>query len=648
MTSVQNSETATGSTKRGSARASREGKGDSRKDSRTSKDHKEAPKGGRAPDDGSTNRKFEPKAKDSTPELAEGRSDTFADQTREAPPPESLPHPMDTEKLVGRLPDPAVDPEERTDDVDGSCAKYDEEDKTLSLSTALPTTTSKEVYRAGTEEVVQTPSASLNNYEVSTYASESTKSISTDTLTVCNEELYDSPTNGETVQSSPTNGESLQSSLREEGDMQNCMEEKGFAAIKEPHSPKNQDSTTQESNDTFDDLLGNCDNSQFYVDLDDFGTSLSPYKVDLKTLKRVGKQKKVDEYEEKIIERDPTRFFGHSACGIGNILQLDLAKLSRERRWIWLLARYEAFCLTLQVNGINLSKIRTGRAKGSRCQLIDYINKERARIFGNDTFFQTGETLMNIPPFVNFLRREELLFFGIAKTPYEVVSVDEFKPEPDSGEPYKVVHTIVLDGTESLREDMGLRFVMYFTFDNQENSEYVNAHVPLQKSWIHEVPIRIVRSYNSHSRYSPIWGYRYDGLYRIINVFSDNNHEGTRVWVYIFSACNTKLRPPRHKLTHDTILKFKIVKERSLRGILYKHTLTHYKIQRHINSRRADDIKHVDIIFKGKRLFTVGIPHFVKMKSKVPIPVNLAAIYYYIKQVRLTNKMNIWKAPQGE
>lgn len=133
----------------------------------------------------------------------------------------------------------------------------------------------------------------------------------------------------------------------------------------------------------------------------------------------------------------------------------------------------------------------------TRQDLFQLFSEERKRIFGDVDFFPVGEPYLEIPSFTHFFKREELLYFGICQSPYDTVSVGNLKDGTE------VAQAIILDGAPSLRMDMGTRFILYSQFERcgDEASDYTDRNQPIFQSWIHEVPIRVVRGYNAVSRY---------------------------------------------------------------------------------------------------------------------------------------------------
>lgn len=121
---------------------------------------------------------------------------------------------------------------------------------------------------------------------------------------------------------------------------------------------------------------------------------------------------------------------------------------------------------------------------------------------------------------------------------------------------------------------------------------------------------------------------------------SDNNRQGLRVWTYVFSACNPALEPPVFTQNEDD---FEVVatNDSDLKSIFINHSNIHAKFQKNIRKKAAEDLRPVDVLFKGKKLFTIGVPHLVRQgrEAKIPLVVNFAIIYRYIKQLCMATQV---------
>ena len=58
------------------------------------------------------------------------------------------------------------------------------------------------------------------------------------------------------------------------------------------------------------------------------------------------------------------------------------------------------------------------------------------------------------------------------------------------------------------------------------------GNLALSRNFKEGIPIRVTRGHLHKSRYSPVAGYRYDGLYRIENYWKDRGKDGHIVWRY--------------------------------------------------------------------------------------------------------------------
>eukprot|EP00371_Babesia_bovis_P000750 XP_001609397.1 SET domain containing protein [Babesia bovis T2Bo] len=350
----------------------------------------------------------------------------------------------------------------------------------------------------------------------------------------------------------------------------------------------------------------------------------------------------LDDFERDIRKRDPTLHFAKSAQGLSGILRNGLSETPRPQQLIWLIARFEAICQRLHESGNSICSIVSGNASMTVKQLLQLFEKERKKIFGSVDFFPIGEPYLGIPPFSHFFKREELFYFGLCSMPYDEVSIHSIEGTIDA------VQSLILDDSQCLRYDLGTRFVLYSHFENCGNDtvQYTDCSEALFHSWINETPIRIVRAFNAISRYAPLWGYRYDGLYRIIGMYSDNNKQGYRVWAYIFSVCNPELEPPVF-VPSEEHFELGSITDQELKSYLSMQFELHMKSQRILRRRLPEDLRRVDVYLSGQHLFTIAVPHLLRHNSRtvgssrLPLVVNFAIIYRYIK--RLCEKTGLAK-----
>ncbi|GFE55508.1 SET domain-containing protein protein [Babesia ovis] len=355
----------------------------------------------------------------------------------------------------------------------------------------------------------------------------------------------------------------------------------------------------------------------------------------------------LDDFERDLRKRDPTQHFPKSARGFSCILDKSLQKTPRNQQIIWMIARFEAICQRLQESGNSISRILSGDATMTRRQLLQLFDKERKLLFGDIDFFPIGEPYLGIPPFTHFFKREELIYFGICPSAYDSISVHKLR------DGIETAHAIILDASQTLGVDMGSRFVLYSKFEasGKYALDYTDKSDPIFHSWIHEIPIRVVRAYNAVSRYAPLWGYRYDGLYRIIGMHSDNKKRGIRVWTYVFSVCNPELEPPVF-LQGDDGSELNNISDQELRSVLVHQLHLHMQSQKLLKKRLKDDLRHVDVVLDGRKLFTIAIPHLLRHSGnkKPPLIVNFAIIYRYIKRLcAVTHRAESWlRGPVAE
>jgi putative restriction endonuclease len=58
------------------------------------------------------------------------------------------------------------------------------------------------------------------------------------------------------------------------------------------------------------------------------------------------------------------------------------------------------------------------------------------------------------------------------------------------------------------------------------------GNLALAKSRQLGLPVRVIRGHNSRSQYAPKFGYRYDGLYAVVDSWHDVGRSGFRIWRY--------------------------------------------------------------------------------------------------------------------
>ncbi|SIO73304.1 Histone-lysine N-methyltransferase EHMT1 [Babesia microti strain RI] len=309
--------------------------------------------------------------------------------------------------------------------------------------------------------------------------------------------------------------------------------------------------------------------------------------------------------------------------------------LNNKEQLVWFMELFEHFWYT---------RTRSFSSKGSRQSIVDDIKMLHNTLGGPKKFFNVGQGVFKLPPFTYFLVKEELYHFSICISLNQTVSVDDYRSDVTTltlNE--KVAHAVLLDVNAPLRDDQGLRFILLGQSDNPNKNQTLStpSNAALLQSWLHEIPIRVVRAYNCHSRFAPLWGYRYDGLYRIIDVYSDTNNDGIRIWVFIFSACNENIIPPSHVYTEQMEATLYKIRDPHTRMRVAYQIQARAKIQRAIPLKRSEYIKQVDVVYNGKKLFTIGVSYMLKKRpcDKYPAVLNLYCIYKFIVKICMERKL---------
>uniref|UniRef100_A0A0G4HKA9 SET domain-containing protein n=1 Tax=Chromera velia CCMP2878 TaxID=1169474 RepID=A0A0G4HKA9_9ALVE len=107
---------------------------------------------------------------------------------------------------------------------------------------------------------------------------------------------------------------------------------------------------------------------------------------------------------------------------------------------------------------------------------------------------------------------------------------------------------IVMNGGYDDDDDLGDRFI-YCGMGKSDQQSLTAGNKALMDSWQRGLPVRVLRGYKGHSQFAPSWGFRYDGLYVIAEMFMDTSgEEGVgRVWKCLF-----KKVPPQANLKRLT------------------------------------------------------------------------------------------------
>jgi putative restriction endonuclease len=140
------------------------------------------------------------------------------------------------------------------------------------------------------------------------------------------------------------------------------------------------------------------------------------------------------------------------------------------------------------------------------------------RIFGH---------LPNYPEGSCFASREELSRAGVHRP--RVAGI--------SGRSHEGADSVVLAGRYENTEDYGDE-ILYTGHGgrNQETNQQVShqtltrGNLALAVNKLHGIPVRVIRGATHHSSYSPVTGYRYDGLYRVEDYWRDRGRSGFFLW----------------------------------------------------------------------------------------------------------------------
>lgn len=71
------------------------------------------------------------------------------------------------------------------------------------------------------------------------------------------------------------------------------------------------------------------------------------------------------------------------------------------------------------------------------------------------------------------------------------------------------------------------------TGEQVTDQEMLGGNLALKYSYEHDLPIRVLRGANSHSIFAPKAGYRYDGLYRVVDIGQQKGKSGHLVWKFL-------------------------------------------------------------------------------------------------------------------
>lgn len=65
-----------------------------------------------------------------------------------------------------------------------------------------------------------------------------------------------------------------------------------------------------------------------------------------------------------------------------------------------------------------------------------------------------------------------------------------------------------------------------------EDQELIKGNLGLVRSYLDQRPVRVIRGAGGDPQYSPETGYRYDGLFRVVDYWHDTSRDGPLIWRY--------------------------------------------------------------------------------------------------------------------
>ncbi|KAF8822459.1 histone lysine methyltransferase SET/SUV39 [Cardiosporidium cionae] len=209
--------------------------------------------------------------------------------------------------------------------------------------------------------------------------------------------------------------------------------------------------------------------------------------------------------------------------------------------------------LELDCNGFNLNRSHEHRGTGIYTLIETFLGKNRM------PKNCIGINQLKCLPGIFCYNREQLCLLGLHFNAARDISMtSDMEDTP-------VIAAVVLNGGDSDWLDMGSKFVYVAhggskQFDFSDHSLYTQENISLVNSCKLENPIRVIRSFRGKSKFSPMGGYRYDGLYRIIDFFVDTNSRDKRIYKFVVlnekAIFQVSLREivPLSSSDHDSIL----------------------------------------------------------------------------------------------
>ncbi|KJP89523.1 hypothetical protein AK88_00734 [Plasmodium fragile] len=182
--------------------------------------------------------------------------------------------------------------------------------------------------------------------------------------------------------------------------------------------------------------------------------------------------------------------------------------------------------------GIMQEGDKTGMYRsGSNNELWD---KERKYLLSVDWLYNNNFNILDIKVNTHFSHNYHIALFFLCKyTSYNLFLHPINKNE-------HIVSSVILNSKNEVLTDNGNFFVLRYLLSFLSNKIsslrkcYANA---LYNSYLLQMPIRIFRHNNLKTKYSPNYGIRYDGIYKIVNAFTINDYstsEYKRDILYVF------------------------------------------------------------------------------------------------------------------
>ncbi|CAA9990257.1 SET domain protein, putative [Plasmodium knowlesi strain H] len=173
----------------------------------------------------------------------------------------------------------------------------------------------------------------------------------------------------------------------------------------------------------------------------------------------------------------------------------------------------------------------TGMYKSNSNELWE---REKKYMLSVDWLYNNNFNILDIKVNTHFSHNYHISLFFLCKyTSYNLFLHPINKNE-------HIVSSVILNSKNEVLTDNGNSFVLRYLLSFLSNKIsslrkcYANA---LYNSYLLQMPIRIFRHNNLKSKYSPNYGIRYDGIYKIVNAFTINDYstsEYKRDILYVF------------------------------------------------------------------------------------------------------------------